>query len=97
MITKEKLLFFGPYILKYGDEGKQKDFVEKLVPTEIIDADVVAFIAEHIEMLKSCDLSEEFKAKIRHLAQTSLSGDAAINSICEKMGIDLDGEEGDEA
>lgn len=97
MITKEKLLFFGPYILKYGDEGKQKDFVEKLVPTEIIDADVVAFIAEHIEMLKSCDFSEEFKAKIRHLAQTSLSGDAAINSICEKMGIDLDGEEGDEA
>lgn len=97
MITKEKLLFFGPYILKHGDEGKQKDFVEKLVPTEIIDADVVAFIAEHIEMLKSCDLSEEFKAKIRHLAQTSLCGDEAIISICENMGIDLDREEDDKA
>lgn len=95
MITKEKLLFFGPYILKYGDAGKQKDFVEKLIPTEIIDADVVAFIAEHIEMLKTCDLSEEFKAKIRHLAQTSLSGDEAVISICENMGINLSTEKDD--
>lgn len=93
MITKEKLLFFGPNILKHGDEAKQKDFVEKLIPTEIIDADVIAFIAEHIEILKSCDLSEEFKAKISHLAQTSLHGDEVIISICEKMGINLGIEE----
>ena len=67
--------------------------MEKLIPTEIIDADVVAFIAEYIEILKSCDLSEEFKAKISHLAQTSLHGDEAIISICEKMGINLGTEE----
>lgn len=95
MITKEKLLFFGPYILKYGDAGKQKDFVEKLIPTEIIDTDVVAFIAEHIEMLKTCDLSEEFKAKIRHLAQTNLSGNEAVISICENMEINMSTEEDD--
>lgn len=90
MITKEKLLFFGPYILKYGDAEKQKDFVEKLVSTEILDADVVAFIAEHIDLLKSCELSDEFKAKIRHLAQTHLCGEEAVTIVCENMGIDID-------
>lgn len=89
-ITKEKLLFFGAWILEYTDIDKQKDFVEKLIPTEMIDASVVDFIAEHIGKLKECDIPEDFKEKIKHLAETSMKGQANVQTICEAIGIQLE-------
>lgn len=86
-ITKEKLLFFGSWILLYTDTEKQKDFVEKLIPSEIIDAEVVAFIYNQIAQLSNCVVPDDFKEKIRHLAETSLKGQDSIGKICEVFGI----------
>lgn len=92
-ITKAKLLFFGKLILEYSEIEKQNDFIEKLVPTEMIDGDVVDFIAQNIEKLRGCTVTEEFKAKIQHLAQTSLKGNEAIRVVADSYGIELDEEE----
>ena len=86
-ITKAKLLFFGAWILKYTEPERQKDFVEKLIPSEIIDSDVVSFIASHIDRLKECVIPEDFKEKIKHLAETSMKGEESIGIICDTYGI----------
>ena len=96
MITKEKLLYFGAYILEYTDLEKQKDFVQKLIPTEIVDAEVIGFVAEHIETLKDCDITDEFKEKVKHLAETSMRGDEQIRIVCEKLGIEVENVEENE-
>lgn len=96
MITKLKLLFFGAYILEYTDFEKQKDFVQKLIPSEILDADVVGFVAEHIETLKNCDIPDEFKEKVKHLAETSMKEDEQIKIVCESLGVDISTEEDEE-
>ena len=93
MINKQKLLFFGGYILAYTDLEKQKDFVQKLIPTEIVDADVIGFVAEHIESLKDCDIPDEFKEKVKHLAETSMKDDERIVMVCEKLGFELEKDE----
>ena len=86
-ITKAKLLFFGAWILEYTEPERQKDFVEKLIPSEIIDSDVVSFIASHIDRLKECVIPEDFKEKIKHLAETSMKGEESIGIICDTYGI----------
>lgn len=88
MITKQKLLFFGAYILKYTDLDKQRDFVQRLIPSEIVDNDVVGFVAEHVEILKDCDIPDEFKEKMKHLAETSMKDNEQINIVCETLGIE---------
>ena len=92
-ITKEKLLFYGPLILEYADVDKQNDFVEKLIPSEMIDKDVISFVATHIERLKECLIPDEFKEKVKHLAETTMVGDEEIVVVCEKMGIEVEKEE----
>lgn len=87
-INKEKLLFFGANILKYSDIEKQNNFISKLIPTEIIDADVIGFIAEHIDILKGCELPVEFKEKVKHLALTSMKDDERIMIIFQHMEIE---------
>ena len=93
MINKAKLLYFGKYILDFADFEKQQDFVEKLIPSEIIDADVVGFIADNREKLTQCEKTEEFKEKIAHLAQTSMHGDERVKVVCDSFGIELQNEE----
>ena len=88
-ITKEKLLFFGPLILEHADVDKQSDFVEKLIPSEMIDKDVISFVATHIERLKECLIPDEFKEKVKHLAETTMASDEEIVVVCEKMGIEV--------
>lgn len=95
MINKAKLLYFGKYILDYADFEKQQDFVEKLIPSEIIDVDVVGFIASNIEKLKECPITDEFKDKIIHLAQTSLKEDEGVWTICRVFGIEVNTSERD--
>ena len=92
-ITKEKLLFFGPLILEHADADKQSNFVEKLIPSEIIDKDVISFVATHIERLKECVIPDEFKEKVKHLSETTMEGDEEIIMVCEKMGIEVEKEE----
>ena len=89
-INKAKLLFFGKLILEYSDLEKQHDFVEKLIPTEIIDADVVMFMAANIERLRNCTVTDEFREKIKHLAQISLQDDEHIQVVAESFGIDME-------
>ena len=89
LINKAKLLFFGEYILKYADSEKQSDFVVKLIPTEIIDADVIGFVYEHIEQLMAFEIPDDFKEKVRHLAETSMKNDERIVAICQKIGVAL--------
>jgi len=93
MITKQKLLFFGASVLEHTDIEKQKDFVQKLIPSEIVDAYVVGFVAEHIETLKNCDIPDEFKEKVKHLAETSMKDDEKIKMVCETLGIEIATEE----
>ena len=59
----------------------------------MIDSDVISFIAEHIEQLKECVIPDEFKEKIKHLAETTMAGDEEIGAVCEKMGIELEEED----
>ena len=92
-ITKAKLLFFGPLILEHADIDKQGDFVEKLIPTEMIDSGVIAFIAEHIDRLKDCVIPDEFKEKVKHLGETTMKDDEGIRTICEAIGIEIEEEE----
>ena len=94
-ITKEKLLFFGPWILEFTDLDKQRDFIEKLIPSEIIDADVVGFVATQIDRLKNCDVPDDFEEKIKHLASTSMKGQEAIGVLCEAFGIIIEEPEGE--
>ena len=93
MITKQKLLFFGGYILEYTDLEKQKDFVQKLIPSEIMDTDVIGFVAAHIDTLKDCDISDEFKEKVKHLAETSMKDDKQIKMVCETLGVEISTED----
>lgn len=95
-ITKGKLLYFGPLILEHADADKQHDFVEKLIPTEMIDNDVISFVAAHIDKMKDCVIPDEFKEKVKHLAETTMAGDEEIGVVCEKMGIELEEEEKEE-
>lgn len=94
MINKAKLLYFGKYILDYADSEKQQDFVEKLIPSEIIDAEVVSFVADNIDKLRQCPITDEFKEKIIHLAHTSMKEDERIWTICGALGIELSNSEG---
>lgn len=89
LINKAKLLYFGKFVLEYADAEKQTDFVIKLIPTEIIDADVIGFIYEHIERLKVCEIPDEFKEKVKHLAETSMKDDERIVAVCQGMGVIL--------
>lgn len=95
MINKAQLLYFGEYILDYADSEKQQDFVEKLIPSEIIDSDVVGFIAGNIDKLRQCPITEEFKEKISHLAQTSMKEDERIWNVCRAFGVEVNNAEGD--
>lgn len=89
MINKVKLLYFGKYILEYADAEKQNDFVVKLIPTEIIDAEVIEFVYENIERLKACEIPDDFKEKVRHLAETSMKDDERIVTVCQGIGVVL--------
>jgi hypothetical protein len=89
-ISKAKLLFFGAWLLEYSDIEKQNDFVEKMIPTEIIDSDVIDFIAKHIDKLKNCTISEDFTEKVKHLAQTNMKGNEAIETVCKALKIDTE-------
>lgn len=89
MITKPKLLFFGEYILEYTDLERQKDFVQKLIPSEIVDAEVIGFVAKYIKVLKNCDVPEEFKEKVKHLAETSMKDSEQIISVCNELGVGI--------
>ena len=93
LISKAKLLFFGNYILDHADADKQNDFVVKLIPTEIIDADVITFVAEHIERLKDCEITDEFKDKVKHLAETIMKDDERILTVCQNIGVELNSQE----
>ncbi len=64
-------------------------------PSEIIDADVVGFIASNIDKLKECAITEEFKEKIIHLAQTSMKEDERIWNVCRAFGVEVNNAEGD--
>ena len=87
-ITAEKLLYFGEDILKYADMPKHPDFVEKLLPTDIIDDDdVIKFIKDHIEQLKECIISEEFKEKLKELAETTRRDEEDLVAICNTLGL----------
>ena len=86
-------MFFGPLILEHADVDKQGDFVEKLIPSEMIDGDVIAFIAKHIDRLKDCVIPDEFKEKVKHLAETTMQDDEDIRTICEAIGIEVEEEE----
>lgn len=94
-INKQKLLFFGEYILKYTDPDKQMDFVDKLIPSEIIDVDVIVFILDHIDELRECETSDEFKDKLKHLADTSMKDDERIITVCHNFGIELESQQTD--
>lgn len=96
MINKAKLLYFGKFILDYADMDKQHDFIEKLIPSEIIDAEVVGFIANNIEQLKDCEIPDEFKEKIKHLASTTMTDDEGISIICHVIGIVIKEEESED-
>ena len=89
-INKQKLLFFGEYILNYTEPHKQKDFVEKLIPSEIIDTNVIAFIQDHIDRLRECEVSDEFREKLKHLSETSMRDDERIITVCQNFGIELE-------
>lgn len=89
-ISKAKLLFFGAWLLEYSDIEKQNDFVEKMIPTEIIDSDVIDFITKHIDKLKNCTISEDFTEKVKHLAQTNMKGNEAIETVCKALKIDTE-------
>lgn len=89
-IKKEKLLFFGEYILKYADMAKHADFVEKLLPTDIIDDDdVLAFFSDNIDKLKLCHIPEEFKEKVKELAETTRRDEEEIVNICNTFAIEI--------
>ena len=50
-------------------------------------------MAEHIESLKDCDIPDEFKEKVKHLAETSMKDDERIVMVCEKSGFELEKDE----
>ena len=93
VVTKDKLLFFGPLILKYTDINSKQDFIERLIPSEMIDDEVINFIAINIEKLKECVILDEFKEKVIHLGQTSLKNNNEVKSICNIFHIELGGNE----
>lgn len=89
-ITKAKLLFFGEDILKYTDVAKHADFVEKLLPTDIIDDDdILAFVSDNIDKLKMCRISDEFKEKVKELAETTRRDEDNVVNICNVLGIEI--------
>lgn len=96
LINKEKLMFFGPLILKYADADQQIDFIEKLIPSEMIDQDVIAFMATVIDKLKGCTVPDEFKEKVKHLGETTMKDDEDVKTICEALRIDMEEEKEDE-
>lgn len=98
-VTKAKLMFFGKDILKYTDMAKHADFVEKLLPTDIIDDDdVLAFVSDNIDKLKMCNISDEFKEKVKELAETTRRDEDNVVNICNVLGIEIAApvEEGEE-
>ena len=89
-VTRVKLLFFGEYILKYADMAKHADFVERLLPTDIIDDDdILAFVSNNIGKLKMCNIPAEFMEKVKELAETTRRDEEDIVNICSALGIEI--------
>ena len=75
---------------KFTDMAKHADFVEKLLPTDIIDDDdVLAFVSDNIEKLKICNISDEFKEKVKELAETTRRDEENVVNICNVLGIKI--------
>lgn len=87
--NKEKLLFFEDYFFGFLQMKNHSDFIRKLIPTEIIDKDIIDLISNHLQELKDCDISEEFKEKIKNLSSTSLKDDENIKKICKVYKISI--------
>ncbi len=79
--------------------AKHADFVEKLLPTDIIDDDdVLEFVSDNIDKLKMCNISDEFKDKVKELAETTRRDEENVVNICHVLGIEIAApvEEGEE-
>lgn len=87
--NKEKLLFFEDYLFDFLQMKNHGDFIIKLIPTEIIDKDIINLITNHLQELKECEISEEFKEKIKNLGSTSLKDDENIKKIRKTFKISI--------
>lgn len=87
--NKEKLMFFEEYLFDFLEMDKQRDFINKLIPSEIIDKDIIKLISTHYLELKDCEVSDEFRGKIKNLANSNLKDDENFKRVCKVFKISI--------
>ena len=58
----------------------------------------MAFVSDNIDKLKMCNISDEFKDKVKELAETTRRDEDNVVNICNVLGIEIAApvEEGEE-
>lgn len=69
--TKSHLLYFTDWLIEYCSKDKLKDFLNDLVPTDIIDEEVANYLLQRPQILYS-HRPKGFKAKLEQLYNTSM-------------------------
>lgn len=91
-ISKEKLLYFGEWLFKYGNLTKKKGSLEKILPTEILDDElVVELLCQQVEVVKGMvahsEDPAEFLEKMRLMAEGNYTNETAFIDLCKNLGI----------
>ena len=96
-ISKKKLLYFGDWLFKYGNLTKKKGSLEKILPTEILDDElVVELLCQQVEVVKGMvahsEDPAEFLEKMRLMAEGNYSNETAFIDLCKNLGISFNDE-----
>ena len=96
-ISKEKLLYFGEWLFKYGNLAKKNGCLEKILPTEILDDElVVELLCQHVEVVKGMvthsEDPAEFLEKMKLMAKGNYSNETAFIELCKNLGISFNDE-----
>ncbi len=91
-ITKNKLLYFGKWIFKYGNVAQKAGCLEKLLPTEMLDdQDIIELMAENKEavkgMIEKSEDPSDFISTMQSMLEGNQSGNDDFKSLCRFLDI----------
>lgn len=91
-ITTEKLILYGDWLFKYGNLSQKIGCLEKILPSEIIDDNmIIRMLYEHKEIVKGMvDHSQdpsEFLDKLKAMALGNRKDDESLADLCKYLCI----------
>lgn len=82
--SKERILYFGEWLLRYCSQDRKKSFLSDLVPTDIIDEEVAEFILRNPASLDSKQ-PQGFVEKLSQLSKNEMKDNAELKEVVERL------------